>query len=60
MNNVAKSPYDSIKKLEWNGICMALLGFPQSHKIVTDSQYAIKFVLCSETTECILDESELT
>ena len=60
---MVQSPYDSVikkKRIELYAILAVLVDFPEPLNIVTDSQYAKRVVLHTETDELNLDDSELT
>ena len=55
-----QSPYNSVQKAELYAILMVLRDFKEPFNIVTDSQYTERVILHIETTEFILDDTELT
>lgn len=60
MSQVVESPYNSVKISQLYAILMVLLDFQESLNIVTDSHYAERVVLCTETVELIQDDAKLT
>ena len=55
-----QSPYNSVQKSELYAVLMALRYFKELLHIIIDLQYAERVVLHIETTEFILDDTELT
>ena len=51
ISNMLKSPYISVQKSELHAIFMVLLDYPKSLNIITDSLYAERVVLHTETAE---------